>query len=152
MQITADKPSTQRATTLDETDLMMSAVYEIRLHRPGGALAIVMKAAAVGDIDAKSLALAMLNGRISTAHVWRDDHLIGSVQARDLASIASTRVREATLRCSVCGEPSVSPEELPLDSGLVRYCLAHLREYDPVGAAIYDRRNDLRAIVDFLVP
>jgi hypothetical protein len=35
---------------------------------------------------------------------------------------------------SVCGEPSVAAEELPLDGGLVRYCLKHLREHEP-GAA-----------------
>jgi hypothetical protein len=36
--------------------------------------------------------------------------------------------------CSVCAEPSVTIGELPLDGGLVRYCLKHLREHDPAAA------------------
>jgi hypothetical protein len=63
----------------------MSAVYEIRLHRPDGALCIVMKVMAVGDTHAKCHALTMLRGGISSAHIWRDDDLINSIYALDLA-------------------------------------------------------------------
>jgi hypothetical protein len=124
----------------------MSAVYEIHLQRPGGALAIVMKVMCVGDADAKNQAIAMLYGSISNAHIWRDDVLIGSVRrwsARDQPG-------QAARPCSVCGEPSVAPEELALDGGLVCYCPQHLREYDPVATAFYDRQKAMRAIVDFL--
>jgi signal transduction histidine kinase len=58
--------------------------YEIRLHRTGGALSIVMKVMAVGDDDAKRQALTMLHGGISNAHIWRDDSLVVSVDAPDL--------------------------------------------------------------------
>lgn len=58
------------------------SVYEIRLHRPDGALSIVMKAMATGDIDAKSQALAMLCGGICSAQIWRDDNLIDTVSLR----------------------------------------------------------------------
>jgi hypothetical protein len=63
----------------------MSAVYEIRLHKPDGALAIVMKVMAAGDSHAKCHALTMLRGGISSAHIWCDDDLINSIYAPELA-------------------------------------------------------------------
>jgi hypothetical protein len=46
----------------------------------------------------------------------------------------SERPSQPAKPCCVCGEPSVAAEELPLDGGVMRYCLKHLRDHDPAAA------------------
>lgn len=58
--------------------------YEVRLHRPDGALSIVMKVKAVGETDAERQALTMLCGEITNARIWCDGNLIASLYAPDL--------------------------------------------------------------------
>lgn len=55
--------------------------YEIRLHRPDGALSIVLMTLATGDDQAKSQAHALLRNRMARAHVWRDGELVDSLHA-----------------------------------------------------------------------
>jgi hypothetical protein len=52
--------------------------YEIRLHKADGTLSVMMFTFAFSDAEAAAQARLMLRGNIVLAHVWRDDHQVGS--------------------------------------------------------------------------
>ena len=50
-----------------------SSHYEIRLHRPGGKLSLVMLVPAASEADARERAVRMLKGDLTDAHILRRD-------------------------------------------------------------------------------
>jgi len=64
--------------------------YEMRLHRPDGALSVVMKTIAIDDHDAKRLAYQFLIGDIARAYIFSGDKDLGAVERIPGRSIAQT--------------------------------------------------------------
>ena len=59
--------------------MYLSSHYEIRLHRSGGKLSLVMLVPAASEADARERALQMLKGNLTDAHILRDGALVNSV-------------------------------------------------------------------------
>jgi hypothetical protein len=53
--------------------------YEIRLLKADGTLSIIMAITALGDVDAKVQAIAMLKDGITRAELWRGTDMIGII-------------------------------------------------------------------------
>ncbi len=56
--------------------------YELRFHKAGGALSVVMKTSAPSDSEMRRSAAQMLVGNIESITLFDADHEIGTVQRR----------------------------------------------------------------------
>jgi hypothetical protein len=53
--------------------------YEVGLFKSDGTLSIVMAISALGDVDAKVQAVAMLKAGITRAEIWRGPDAVGII-------------------------------------------------------------------------